>query len=144
MMNPINTAVVQTTEAKAAKILPFQSPPGRGTATGESGSREVQPSIEEERIAQEQRQAQERTPLEERKEQEEEISQEMLDDLSTDIEILHSVGLNFAQHEDTGRTMVKVINRDTDELIREIPPKKVLDMAAKMEEMIGILFDEKV
>jgi flagellar protein FlaG len=37
-----------------------------------------------------------------------------------------------------------VINRDTDELIREIPAEKVLDMAAKLDEMIGILFDAKV
>ena len=37
----------------------------------------------------------------------------------------------------------KVINEDTDEVIREIPPEKSLDMLQKMWEMAGILVDEK-
>ena len=36
-----------------------------------------------------------------------------------------------------------VINEDTDEVIREIPPEKSLDMLQKMWEMAGILVDEK-
>jgi flagellar protein FlaG len=30
-----------------------------------------------------------------------------------------------------------------DEVIREIPPEKILDMVAKMMELAGILVDEK-
>jgi flagellar protein FlaG len=40
--------------------------------------------------------------------------------------------------------MVKVVNKDTGNLIREIPPKEVLDLAAKLDEMIGILFDKTI
>jgi flagellar protein FlaG len=57
---------------------------------------------------------------------------------------LHNVSLKFDLHEATGRTMVKVIDRETEEVIREFPPEKVLDLAAKMEEMLGILFDQKI
>ena len=39
--------------------------------------------------------------------------------------------------------MVKVIDKDTDEIIREIPSEKVLDMVAKMWELNGLLVDEK-
>jgi len=35
------------------------------------------------------------------------------------------------------------LNADTDEVIREIPPEKSLDMLQKMLEMAGILVDEK-
>lgn len=74
----------------------------------------------------------------------ESLSQETLDEISKDLETLHAVGLNFVKHEATGRTMVLITNRDTDEVIREIPVKQVLDLAAKIEEMVGMLFDEKV
>lgn len=72
------------------------------------------------------------------------LSQETLDEISRDLETLHAVGLNFTRHDETGRTMVRITNRDTDEVIREIPAKEVLDLAAKIEEMVGIIFDEKV
>jgi flagellar protein FlaG len=80
----------------------------------------------------------------EQRQREDGLSQETLDTISKDLETLHAVGLNFTQHEGTGRTMVLITNRDTDEVIREIPVKQVLDLAAKIEEMVGMLFDEKV
>ncbi len=52
--------------------------------------------------------------------------------------------LNIQVHEETGKIMVKVVSRDTGEVIREIPPKELLDLAAKMDEMTGTLFNEKV
>ncbi|WMT40661.1 flagellar protein FlaG [Paenibacillus sp. D2_2] len=47
-------------------------------------------------------------------------------------------------HKQTNSIMVKVLNRDTGELIREIPPEKTLDLVAKMMEFAGILIDERV
>ncbi len=49
----------------------------------------------------------------------------------------------FSIHDETHEIMVKVLNRETKEVIREIPPEKLLDMVAKMWEMAGILVDEK-
>lgn len=49
----------------------------------------------------------------------------------------------FSYHEETNRISIKVINDDTDEVIREIPPEKTLDMIAKTLELEGILVDEK-
>ncbi|EOD00376.1 flagellar protein FlaG [Caldisalinibacter kiritimatiensis] len=51
--------------------------------------------------------------------------------------------LEFSIHEKTKEIMVKVIDTSTDEVIREIPPEKILDMVAKMWELAGILVDEK-
>lgn len=46
-------------------------------------------------------------------------------------------------HEKTKQLMVKVLNKETGEVIREIPKEKTLDMVAKMMEMAGILIDER-
>lgn len=49
----------------------------------------------------------------------------------------------YSIHEKTREIMVKVIDADTDEIIREIPPEKVLDMVARMWEMAGLIVDER-
>jgi flagellar protein FlaG len=49
----------------------------------------------------------------------------------------------YSIHEETKEIMVKVIDSETDEVICEIPPEKILDMVAKMWEMAGILVDER-
>lgn len=49
----------------------------------------------------------------------------------------------FGIHEGTNRVMIKIVDRDTKEVIKELPPEKTLDMIAKVWEMAGILVDEK-
>lgn len=49
----------------------------------------------------------------------------------------------YGIHEDTNRVMIKIIDRDTKELIREFPPEETLDMIAKVWELAGILVDVK-
>lgn len=52
--------------------------------------------------------------------------------------------LHFLVHEGTHRLMVQVIDSKTQKVIKEIPPEKVLDAAARIKEFIGVLLDEKV
>jgi flagellar protein FlaG len=49
----------------------------------------------------------------------------------------------FSYHEETNRISIKVIDDETEKVIREIPPEKTLDMIAKTLELEGILVDEK-
>jgi len=49
--------------------------------------------------------------------------------------------LRIKVHNDTGRLMVQVISAEDGKVIREIPPEELLNLAAKMEEMVGILFE---
>jgi flagellar protein FlaG len=49
----------------------------------------------------------------------------------------------FSIHQATNQIMVKVIDTDTHDVIREIPNEKILDMVAKMWEMAGIFVDER-
>lgn len=49
----------------------------------------------------------------------------------------------FGIHEGTNRVMIKIVDKDTKEVIKELPPEKTLDMIAKVWEMAGILVDER-
>lgn len=50
----------------------------------------------------------------------------------------------YSIHEQTKTIMVKVIDTQTNEVIREIPPEKILNLIAKLWELAGIIVDEKV
>jgi len=49
----------------------------------------------------------------------------------------------YSVHEGTKDIMIKVIDETTKEVIREIPPEKILDMVASMLEMAGLIVDER-
>ena len=49
----------------------------------------------------------------------------------------------FGIHEQTNRVMIKILDKETKEIIKEFPPEKTLDMIAKIWEMAGLLVDEK-
>lgn len=52
--------------------------------------------------------------------------------------------IEFTVHEETNKIMIKVVDNETDEVIKEIPAEKILDMVAKFCELAGILVDEKI
>lgn len=49
----------------------------------------------------------------------------------------------YEVHDKLKDIMIKIVDDKTGEVIQEIPPKKILDMVAKMCEMVGIIFDKK-
>jgi len=51
--------------------------------------------------------------------------------------------LNIRVDHDTDKVIVKVLSRDTGEVIREIPPEELLRLASRMEEMAGVLINER-
>lgn len=57
--------------------------------------------------------------------------------------IISNSEVQFGIHEGTNRVTIKIIDRDTKKVIKELPPEKTLDMIAKAWEMAGILVDEK-
>ncbi|WP_169577107.1 flagellar protein FlaG [Salsuginibacillus kocurii] len=52
--------------------------------------------------------------------------------------------LKFNIHDDLERVFVQVLERGTEEIIREVPPEKFLDMVAHMMENVGMLVDERI
>ncbi|MGN7359308.1 flagellar protein FlaG [Paenibacillus sp. SAF-054] len=52
--------------------------------------------------------------------------------------------LDISIHDKTHEIMVKVMNKETGEVIREVPPERTLDLVAKMMELAGIFVDQKI
>ena len=55
----------------------------------------------------------------------------------------HRTRFEFAYHEETKRVSIKVLDKDTSEVIKEIPPEQALDMLEKLWEIAGFLVDER-
>jgi len=51
--------------------------------------------------------------------------------------------LEMSVHEQSREVVIKVKNKETGEVIREVPAEKILDMVSKFMEMNGLLLDEK-
>ncbi len=64
-----------------------------------------------------------------------EKTQAFLDDLK--------IKLDFEVYEETGDMVIRIFNRETEELLREIPPEELLELHRKVAELRGVLFDEK-
>ena len=82
------------------------------------------------------------------------VEEESKEKLKEDIEKLNETvsllendikeSLKFELHEQSERMMVKVMNIQEHEVIKEMPPKEVLDLIGKIKEMVGVFLDEKV
>ena len=51
--------------------------------------------------------------------------------------------LRFSIHEKTHQVIVKIVNSETEEVIREIPSEKIIDLVASIMERAGIIVDKK-
>lgn len=49
----------------------------------------------------------------------------------------------FGIHEATNRVTIKIVDKSSKEVIKELPPEKTLDMIAKVWEIAGLMVDEK-
>ena len=46
-------------------------------------------------------------------------------------------------HEDTNRVTIKIVDKQSKEVIKEFPPDKTLDMISRVWEMAGLMVDER-
>jgi len=49
----------------------------------------------------------------------------------------------FGIHEATNRITIKIVDKESKKVIKELPPERTLDLIAKAWELAGILVDEK-
>ena len=52
-----------------------------------------------------------------------------------------NVGLQYRVDDNTGDVVVSVINRDTGDVIRQLPPEQILKMRQQLQELMGVMFD---
>lgn len=50
--------------------------------------------------------------------------------------------LSFEIDENTGRTIIKIIDRESGEIVRQIPPQEFLDTVAALNKIAGSIFKE--
>lgn len=49
----------------------------------------------------------------------------------------------YQVHDKLNTVMIKIVDDKTKEVIMELPPQKILDMVAKMCELVGVVFDKE-
>ncbi|MBM6616317.1 flagellar protein FlaG [Bacillus suaedaesalsae] len=55
-----------------------------------------------------------------------------------------NTSLKFEMHEELKEYYVKIIDSSTQEVVKEIPSKKILDFYAEMTKFVGLLVDKKI
>ncbi len=53
-------------------------------------------------------------------------------------------GLEFSVDKDSGRDVIKVIDKSSGDLVKQFPSEEVLTLVAKLSEMVGGFVDAKV
>ena len=76
----------------------------------------------------------------------EELRDELEDKINDMNDIMETLDekLSFELHDKTDRIMTRIIDIKTQEVIKEMPPEEMLDLAAKIHEMVGLIIDEEV
>lgn len=69
--------------------------------------------------------------------------EEVVSGLNHFLEPAHT-SIRFKLHEKLNRYYVVIMNDNTDEVVKEIPAKKLLDTYAAMAEHLGLLVDRKI
>jgi len=73
-----------------------------------------------------------------------EASREMLHKAVEDLnKKMTNSEVQYGFHDATNRVTIKIIDKDTKEVIKELPPEKTLDLIAKAWELAGIMVDER-
>ncbi len=70
------------------------------------------------------------------------IVQDSIDKMNKTIQIFNK-RIKLSIHEESKRVVIKIIDTQTDKVIKEIPPKEVLNFISKLHESIGVLIDRK-
>jgi flagellar protein FlaG len=66
---------------------------------------------------------------------------EIVDRLNSGVKDMHE-RLSFSVHEKTQRIVVKIVNTDTNEVIREIPSKDAIKLLEHIQDFLGMVIDE--
>ncbi|MFJ5767793.1 flagellar protein FlaG [Lysinibacillus sp. NPDC093210] len=79
--------------------------------------------------------------------EDQEISKEKLqnavDTVNEFLQVNHNAS-KFVLHDGLDRYFVQVVDTKTDEVVKEIPPKKLLDAFYEMQKLLGMIVDEKI
>lgn len=69
--------------------------------------------------------------------------QQAVETVNEFLQINHSSS-KFVLHEGLERYFVQVVDAKTEEVVKEIPPRKLLDAFYEMQKLLGMIVDEKI
>ena len=84
--------------------------------------------------------------VEQSKEKREEVAGKLMKevvDATNEALKMNRTSLHMKNHEDVNRVSIKIVDDETDEVIKEIPPEESIDMLKKLLEVNGLLIDER-
>ena len=143
MIEPLGSVTALQAEGYKQQIQPQPV-----EATTEGAKIESQPMVDATTKAVESAQAKPEDAMQqELNEKQQQAANEQLrkavDDVNKKMITNQNSELQFGIHEGTHRVTIKVIDRQTKKVIKELPPEKTLDMIAKAWELAGIMVDER-
>jgi len=71
------------------------------------------------------------------------VSEEIIEKISKALD-LSRVGREYRVYDKLGKVYIRVYYKDSGELIREIPPEQIIEMAKKMQELAGLILDQTI
>jgi flagellar protein FlaG len=71
----------------------------------------------------------------------EDVAQEVAQGLNQLVHELHRE-LRFSVDHDSGETVIKVVDQETDEVVRQIPSEEVVALRKRLEEAAGVIFKD--
>ena len=69
--------------------------------------------------------------------------QNVVDTVNEFLQINHNAS-KFVLHDGLDRYFVQVVDTQTEKVVKEIPPKKLLDAFYEMQKLLGMVVDEKI
>ncbi|MCQ2518567.1 MAG: flagellar protein FlaG [Lachnospiraceae bacterium] len=140
-VEPLSSVTSMQVEAYKPKAQPAKS-----VETTEGFKTEVQPMVDSNTLAVEATSNKDEDVLQQELNQQQQLNPEQIkkavEDVNKKITNQNSE-LQFGIHEGTNRITIKVIDKETKKVIKELPPEKTLDMIAKAWELAGIMVDER-
>lgn len=69
--------------------------------------------------------------------------EDIFDDFKQKFDYLNQ-HLKIEIDEELNRPIVKIVDKETKEVVRELPPEQLVQLAKKIDQMVGLLFDKEV
>jgi flagellar protein FlaG len=143
MIEPLGSVTVLQAEPYKAQVQQTQPV----EATTEGAKIDSQPMVDATTKAVESTDEKSEDALQQQLNNQQEVDNEQLrkavEDVNKKMITNQNSELQFGIHEGTHRVTIKVIDRQSKKVIKELPPEKTLDMIAKAWELAGIMVDER-
>lgn len=67
----------------------------------------------------------------------------LVNDINALVFELAATTVTFDIDDATGRSVVRVLNKETGDVIRQLPPEALLNLVARMRQLSGLIFNEE-